>query len=355
MQPEPTHPLPAVDGVVSAADVRATGESIAALQLPSGQIPWFPGGHCDPWNHIETAMALDVVGLSDEALRAYQWLVDLQHDDGSWHQYYIGDGVEDHKFDANPIAYIAVGVWHRWLLHGDRGWLEYMWPVVDKAIEWVLQLQRPAGDIVWARHPDGTPYSFSLLTGSSSMSHSIRAAIAIADELGVERPHWGPAVERLSACIRDDERVFAPKKRWAMDWYYPVMTGVLRGERGIERLRAGEQKFILPGAGVRCVADQDWCTSAETCEAVLAYLAVDDHAMANTLFEWAQVNRADDGAYFTGLAMPQNVHFPAGERSAYTAAAIVLAADALSASTPASRLLWAHDALPSPELVDVAS
>ena len=26
-------------------------------------IPWFPGGHCDPWNHVETAMALDVAGL----------------------------------------------------------------------------------------------------------------------------------------------------------------------------------------------------------------------------------------------------------------------------------------------------
>ena len=26
-------------------------------------IPWFPGGHCDPWNHVESAMALDVAGL----------------------------------------------------------------------------------------------------------------------------------------------------------------------------------------------------------------------------------------------------------------------------------------------------
>lgn len=348
--PESDLLVPAVEGLLSAADVRATGESIAELQLPSGQVPWYPGGHCDPWNHVETAMALDVVGLHDEADRAYQWLIDIQHDDGAWHQYYLGDGVEDHKFDANPIAYIAVGAWHRWLLHRDRNWLEHVWPTVDRAIEWVLALQRPTGDIIWARHPDGTPYSFSLLTGSASMSHSIRAAHAIAHELGRERPHWVGAVDRLTACIRDNEAVFAPKRRWAMDWYYPVMTGVLRGEAGIARLRAGEQKFILPGGGVRCVADQDWCTSAETCEAVLAYLAVDDQAMANTLFEWAQINRDADGAYFTGMVFPQEVHFPAGERSAYTAAAIVLAADALSETTPAARLLWAHDALPALEL-----
>ena len=94
MPPEPDLLIPAVDGLLSAADIRATGESIAELQLPSGQIPWYPGGHCDPWNHVETAMALDVVGLHDEAERAYQWLVDIQHDDGAWHQYYLGDGVD---------------------------------------------------------------------------------------------------------------------------------------------------------------------------------------------------------------------------------------------------------------------
>ena len=344
--------LPAVEGILTAAQVRATGETIAQLQLPSGQIPWFPGGHCDPWNHVETAMALDTVGLHDEARAAYGWLRDIQMEDGSWYQYYIGDDVEQNKFDANTIAYIAAGIWHSWLLHNDRDFLAEYWPVVDSAIEWVLALQRPAGDIVWARHSDGTPFSFSLLTGSSSISHSLRAAIAIADELGHERAHWRTAAAKLSTCIRDNEAAFAPKERWAMDWYYPVMTGVLQGQAGIDRLRSGESKFIMAGSGIRCVSNQDWVTSAETCEAVLAYLAVGETDMARDLFAWAQCNRDDDGAYFTGMAFPQEVHFPGGERSAYTAAAIVLAADALSGATPASRVLWAHDALPAVELVD---
>ena len=30
-------------------------------------IPWFEGGHCDPWNHVEAAMALSVGGFHDEA------------------------------------------------------------------------------------------------------------------------------------------------------------------------------------------------------------------------------------------------------------------------------------------------
>jgi len=345
--------LPAVDGIVSAADIRATGESIAALQVPSGQIPWFPGGHCDPWNHVETAMALDTVGLHAEAEAAYGWLRDVQQPDGSWYQYYLGDAVEQDKFDANTIAYIAVGVWHHWLCTGDTGFLREYWPVVDRAIEWVLALQRPAGDIVWARHSDGTPFSFSLLTGSSSISHSLRAAIAIAAELGQERPHWRPAAERLADCIRNNQAAFAPKKRWAMDWYYPVMSGVLRGDAGLQRLRAGWDEFVIEGAGVRCVSNQEWVTSAETCEAVLAYLAVDERETALRLFDWAQCNRDADGSYFTGMVFPDRVNFPAGERSAYTAAAIVLAADALSQATPASRLLWAHDALPEVESVSV--
>ena len=47
-------------------------------------IPWFPDGHCDPWNHVETAMALDVAGLHAEAERAYEWLADTQRADGGW-------------------------------------------------------------------------------------------------------------------------------------------------------------------------------------------------------------------------------------------------------------------------------
>ena len=79
-------------------------------------IPWFEGGHCDPWNHVETAMALDIAGFHREAERAYEWLADVQlpkavrgttttRSDG-W--------VEEAKLDTNVCAYIAAGVWHHW-------------------------------------------------------------------------------------------------------------------------------------------------------------------------------------------------------------------------------------------------
>ena len=88
-------PLPEVAGLLTADEARATAEAIAEWQLPSGMIPWFPGGHADAWNHVEAAMALDVGGFRAEAERAYEWLIGLQRPDGAWHQYYVpsADGV----------------------------------------------------------------------------------------------------------------------------------------------------------------------------------------------------------------------------------------------------------------------
>ena len=349
--------VPDVDGILTAAQVRETVDGIAEWQLPNGMIPWFPGGHADPWNHVEAAMALDLGGRRDDAERAYAWLAGMQREDGSWHQYYLADKVEQDKLDANVIAYVAAGVWHHQLLHDDRGFLDAMWPVVERAIDFVLDLQTPRGEILWARHADGTPWSFALLTGSSSILHSLRCAIAIAEHLDHERPDWEMSAARLAHVIRahvagDLPDAFAPKHRWAMDWYYPVLTGAVRGSAGLERLNARRDTFIVEGRGVRCVSDRPWVTAAETCECMLAYLSLGETDYAHTLFSWAQSLRDDDGHYWTGIVFPEDVHFPGNERSTYTSASIVLAADALSGTSKASGLFIDHDLLPELALVD---
>jgi hypothetical protein len=343
--------LPELDGIISAADVTETAAGIAEWQLPNGMIPWYPGGHADPWNHIEAAMALDVAGFSAEAVAGYEWLVRNQRPDGSWHQYYLADGIEQDKLDANCIAYVATGTWHHYLLSGDTAFLKHMWPVVEAAIDFVLDLQMPRGEIRWARHADGTPWSFALLTGSSSVCHSLRAAIAIAEHLGHERPDWELSAARLAHVIRTEPNAFAPKHRWAMDWYYPVLCGALPANEAAARLAARSDEFVIVGRGVRCVSDRAWVTAAETCEATLAYLTVDDRPAALELFEWAQQLRDDDGRYWTGRVFPQQVEFPPDEKSTYTAAAVILAADALAGASEASGLLTGHGLLPS--LIDM--
>ena len=334
-----------VEGVVSADDVRATAAGIAEWQLPNGMIPWFPGGHADAWNHTEAAMALARCGFVAEAERAYDWLRSLQRPDGSWHQYYLADGVEQDKLDANTCAYVATGVYHHWLLTGDRGFLEEMWAVVEPAIEFVLELQTPRGEILWARHTDGTPWSFALLTGSSSICHSLRCAVAIAGELGHDRPDWELSAAQLAHVIEHEPDAFAPKHRWAMDWYYPVIAGALTGERGRDHLAQRYPTFVMEDKGVRCVSDRPWVTVAETCECALAHLAVGERDIAAQLFSWTRSQRTDDGRYWTGIVYPQQDHFPAAEQSTYTAAAVVLAADALDGTSATAGLFADHDFL----------
>ncbi|MGH3850080.1 MAG: hypothetical protein ACRDRT_10315, partial [Pseudonocardiaceae bacterium] len=60
-----------------------------------------------------------------------------------------------------------------------------------------------------------------------------------------------------------------------------------------------------------------------------AYLAAGKRAEAEGLWVAAQHLRHDDGSYFTGMVHPQRHHFPTGERTTYSGAAVVLAADAL--------------------------
>jgi hypothetical protein len=113
------------------------------------------------------------------------------------------------------------------------------------------------------------------------------------------------------------------------------------------------ETFVMDGRGVRCVSDRPWVTVAETCECALAHLAVGERGIAETMFGWAQQFRHDDDRYWTGTVFPDEARFPAGERSTYTAASVLLAADAIAGGSPASALFVDHDAL-LPALIDVS-
>jgi hypothetical protein len=222
-----------------------------------------------------------------------------------------------------------------------------MWPVVEPAIDFVLDLQTTRGEILWARHADGTPWSFALLAGSASISHSLRCAIAVAEELGHERPDWELSLAYLAHTVRTrPDGAFAPKDRWAMDWYYPVLSGTVDGGDAIPHLGGRYDEFVMDGLGVRCVSNRPWVTVAETCECAIAHLFAGDRPAAEQMFSWIQAMRCDDGRYVTGLVHPEGVTFPNGERTTYSAAAVVLTADALSGASPASDLFTEHTGLP---------
>lgn len=321
-----------------AIDLEPPAALIAGTQLPSGEIPWCEGQKSDPWDHVEAAMALDVAGRPGAARKAFEWLAGAQLPDGSWYSAYLHGRALDRTRDANMTAYIAVGVYHHFLVTGDEGFLAAMWKPVCAAIDFALRLQAPQGEIHWAISPEGRVDRMALLTGSSSIYMSIKCALAIAAVLGRRRPAWQAARKRLGHAIRSQPHLFnVTKSRYSMDWFYPVLAGAVTGAAAERRIERGWRKFVVEGLGVRCVSDQPWVTLAETSELVLALAAMGRLEMARIVFGWIAGRRFEDGSYWSGFTFPDMTVWPE-DRLTWTNAGILIAADAVFELTPAAAL-----------------
>ncbi len=272
-------------------------------------------------------MGLDVVGYHADAERAYEWLVGAQRRDGSWAIEYRDGSPHNAGSDSNFCVYVATGVLHHWLMTSDRGFLETMWPVVERAVRFVIALQVEDGRIFWAKDSAGNVFEAALLTSCACITHSLSSATTIAEILGHERPSWHLARKRLEQAVAR-ETGFADKARYAMDWYYPVLSGALDPRAGQDRLSERWNEFVIVGHGCRCVSDRPWVTAAETFELVMSLMAIGSRHRALELFAWGQHLR-DEDAYWTGATWPDGTVWPR-EKTSWTAGAALLACDALS-------------------------
>jgi hypothetical protein len=321
-----------------AVDVDAVCRLIAATQLPSGEIPWSTGDKTDPWDHVEAAMGLVVGGYLEQARRAFYWLRSMQLADGSWFAAYRNGIPEDQTRETNMSAYIAVGVYHYWLITADRGFLEAMWDTVRKAINFAINHQTANGEIYWAISPQGKVDPMALLTGCSSVYMSLKCASAIAVELGMTQKAWIQAYRRLGDAIRNRPYLFnMTKSRFSMDWFYPVLCGAVTGEAARRRIERQWKKFVVEGMGVRCVSDQPWVTVAESSELVLALVAMGETEKAHIVFNWLSEHVFDDGSFWCGFTFPDMTLWP-DAKVTWTNAVVLIAADALFNLTPGGRL-----------------
>ncbi|MCW2739400.1 prenyltransferase [Nocardioides sp.] len=332
----------AIEEILTRAQVEQTAASIAAMQEPSGAVPWSPGEHTDVWNHLESAMALMVGDQRGAAERAFAWVRATQRADGSWPMKIVGGEVEDHSGESNMSAYVAVAVWHHWLVTRDEAFVRLMWPTVRRALDFVASLQLPFGGVAWSQEwRDGNPATVNedaLLAGSSSIHHSLRAGVALAELVGEPQVEWELAGGRLGHALREHRDLFLDKSEFSMDWYYPVLGGAVRGEAAYALLAERWDTFVEPGLGIRCVSTNPWVTGAETCELVMALDAIGDRDRALRLLADMQHLRTDEGTYWTGYVWPDEVNWP-DEQTTYTAAAVVLAVDALSGGTPGADIM----------------
>jgi hypothetical protein len=337
-------------GILDAAEAAATVRSILAVQRADGAIPWFAGGHLDPWDHTEAAMALDAAGEHRRAEAAYRWLAANQNPDGSWYASYT-DGVPDSTAkETNFCAYIAVGAWHHHLSTGDEAFLERIWPAVRTAVDFVIGLRLPGGAISWRQDEDGTAPAEALLTGCSSILHSLRCALAAADYLGEPQPYWELAEGRLAHAITQHPERFLNKDRYSMDWYYPVLGTALRGPVAHQRIAEGWDRFVVPGLGVRCVSDRPWVTGGESAELALALWAVGQSDRAVDILRCIRHLRHQDGSYWTGYVFEDDAIWPE-ERTTWTAGSLLLAVAALGGDH-ATAAVFGGEELPAGLAVD---
>jgi hypothetical protein len=339
------------DGL-SPSQVDATGMAIEAMQEEDGAVPWTTGQHTDVWNHVEAAMGLLVAGRTEAADRAWTWVRRGQRFDGSWAMKYVAGRVADPSGETNMSAYVAVGVWHHWLVRRDRGFVWAMWPTVRRALDFVCGLQLPFGGIAWAQEWDdegpARVHQESLLAGSASIHHALRAGLTLAELVDDPQPEWELAAGRLGHALREHADLFLDKSTFSMDWYYRVLGGAVRGDEARDLLAERWDDFVVPGLGVRCVDTNPWVTAAETCELVLTLEALGERDRAARLFADVQHLRAGDGGYWTGYVYADDTIWPV-EHTTYTAAAVLLAHDALTDTTAGADLVRGATLVPDPE------
>jgi hypothetical protein len=319
-----------------------TAAYIARVQQPSGAIPWFDGGTLDPWDHVESAMGLSIGGYHAQAEAAYDWMAQQQHTQGYWLAAYQDDKVVDGtRAETNFVAYIATGIWHHFLVTGSLPFLERMWPTVEKAMNFVCELQSPHGEVYWALDTRTGINKDALITGCSSIYKSFECALNIAAALNRSADHWLDARTRLGMALRDRperfDRTWESKERYSMDWFYPILAGIVQGHAARHRLAQRWSEFVDPELGCRCVSDQPWVTIAESCELTMACLAAGELEKAQALFTNLARYQVEDGSWWTGYAFADDVMWP-DERPTWTAGAVLLAIDALDQMTGAAGL-----------------
>jgi len=315
--------------------VQRQADFVISQQLPSGAIPWYRGAITDPWDHIECAIALDLAGRFNEAAKAYNWSSDTQNPDGSWYSSYPQKKQDDQTKDTNFISYIATGVRFHYLATRDLSFLRQMWPVVEKAIDFALSLQQPTGEVFWALSPAGKTWPGAMLTASSCTWHSIRNGVDIAKTLGIDRPKWEAAADKLLRAMREHPELFDKtgenKRRYAMNWFYPVLTGVLKGKEAKERIGRGWNDFVIEGWGCRVALDEDTTAVAETGELIIALALIGEHKRARMLLDWTLKLRDDKPGFCRGIKFPEQIPCPPDEeRATWTSATLIIAIAALS-------------------------
>jgi hypothetical protein len=319
------------------------GKFLDDAQFLSGAIPSNQDGSHDPWDHLEAVMGLSTLGFKDQALNGLHWMIANQNEDGSWYNLYQDEKPLELNKQTNYASYIAVAVWHFYLLNNDVNFLQDFWEPVKKGILFSLSLQNRNGAIAWNIDKSKKIDKDYLLTGCSSIAKSLECAIAICQVLEHKsfESKWRDAHLKLIVALENPAEIFDLKKdrsRFSMDWYYPILGGINSQQRVASLVETIKTSFWIKGLGIKCVSDEPWVTVAETSECSIAFKKIGEDKIALELLLNAIAIVDEQSIPFMGWQFDENIYWPE-ETPSWTAAACILAADANYQLTPGANLL----------------
>jgi hypothetical protein len=213
-------------------------------------------------------MALDVGGRHATARAAYRWLRTraAARTVLAGHVPRRRAGCLRLRRDASR-AYVAVGLCAPLLAHRRRGVpAPSSWPTVREALDFVVRHQ--AGVRGGARgpyDPGSGPDEASRCTGARACTTGCAAPSAIAERCGLRPSPTGssPPADLADACAAGP--TCSPTRAALDGLVLPDARRRVRGPPPRAGCAARWDEFVVPGFGIRCVADRPWVTGAETC------------------------------------------------------------------------------------------
>ena len=334
-----------IDLVFSNLDFYQTiSDYIASCQSDSGSIPSLKAGMLDPWDHIESIMGLTTLGNIEAAKDGFNWLIKSQNEDGSWYSEFINDVPTKLNKQTHFSSYISVGLLHYFLITRDLEFITSIWPSVIKGVDFSIKLQNAKGTIPWCINEEGLPGDDYLITGSSSILKSLECAITLFEIINdpdtTKLKSWKVAYKSLRVALRNPDGLFDHKidrKRFSMDWYYPVLCGAFELNSSKEIIHKTISEFYVEGLGIKCVKEEPWVTVAETNEFVIAAMKAEETDLAIKIFGEALNITDSSNIPYMGWQYVENIYWP-DEKPSWTAGAVILAADAIFKFTDGANL-----------------
>ena len=153
-------------------------------------------------------------------------------------------------------------------------------------------------------------------------------------------PDWIMAYELLSNALRHPKGLFDLQKdrsNFSMDSYYPIISGCLNKNEIDESIQQTLNNFYEDGLGIKCVREEPWITVAETNEFVIALVIGDKKDLAKKILLESTLISDKNNIPYMGWQYKEKIFWP-NEKPTWTAAAMLLAADAVFGYTSAADL-----------------